>query len=333
MSRLIDRRFICLAMVLSVCLCGCTRLSSGPVPLACLDLTGPVWVGIIPYEPEPEWSEDRRPERPNFAIPQKQLPLIGKDRRLTIAGRQFDTDLPTGIRIHSAASHDGCGYLTVVSAKATVFLLRKQDHWYVTVASWSAENPSTVLRARFSFIPGLIYLLCDDDALAEELRFSITVQQDSDFTERVALTDVAMGMEGIPWAEPDEQLLLGAYRVDDSHRLHLLNHSGEEIVLPLPEPLAMSHRSGPRDDLAQTIFRVENHGILCHTALGWSLFSVTGQPLGYFPFPEILPGTWTDPMIRGHALYVLRTIGPHGVYYRLDPKTGTNIQEDPPPQP
>lgn len=331
MSRRTGCRFITLLLV-TVCICGCTRVSSGPVPLECGDLTGPVWVGLVPFEIEEDsgWSA-KQPARTNYAPPPKLLPLIGKNRRLTIADRSFDTDLPTGIRIHSAASHDACGYLTVVSAKARVFLLRRQGNWYVTAASWSAEKPSTVLRTRFSFVPGLVYLLCDDDALAEELRYDNFTQRDSDFTQRVALTDLASQMHGIPWAEREEQPLAAAYRVDDSLTLHLSRWRDSDLVLALPEPLGAPHRSAPMDELDEAVFRIQDHGILCHTTTGWAMFSFTGEALGFFPFPQIR--AWTDPVVRGNALYVIHPVGPSSICYRLDIRNGKAIEEALPPHP
>lgn len=307
MIRRNDCRLV-LLMLLTVCICGCTRFASEPDRLL---LNHPpkkrIWVS------GPELVRTLR---------------VDDEHRIEVSDLKgaFTTDLPVGLVIHSLASYEDPYSLTVVSADARVFHLEHGEKGYATAGFFRTDKPATVLQVRFSFVPGLVYLLCDDDQLKVEI--TDTEQRYPDFDIRVALGKGTNVLHGVPWEDPAEAPLTGVYRTEED-TLHLTRRSGAHLALILPEPLVEPQRDGPMDDLAQAVFVFPNNWIVCHVEHGWAVFSLGGRLLGHFQFEGPSPGWWMDPVIRDGQLFVSQRTGPSGNTYRLDLTNGTIFKQVP----
>lgn len=230
---------------------------------------------------------------------------------------------PAAGKLKGAVLYPASGILLTVTKASIVTLYQARDGDWVAGPSWSPKVESRLDSVRFTRVPGLIHLLWID--VAHEASIGDWAQEYPDRYDRVALTDEAASWHGVPIGDPEQRLLSAAYRVR-SGGLDLITDSIAGTRIELREPLGEPFRSGPGDDLAQSVFVFPGRGILCRTESGWSLHECDGTWRQSFPAEGIQWGWWCDPTWGPEGPKLLHCTGPNGTWYRLDEASGKLVE-------
>ena len=171
-------------------------------------------------------------------------------------------------------------------------------------------------------MPGLLYVLDYDIKKEEELRSDLLDRQDyADIYSRLAMTKAAEEWNAVPTGDAKAALLDVAYETDRT-QIWLWTAADKVMTLPTKHPLASPFRSGPGDDLAQSLFFLPDRRVLTLMADGWELFAADGKEIQFFAWPEDAGGWWHDPVLKDGQITVYLQNGPGGTNYTLDMTAG-----------
>ncbi|MBI5774434.1 MAG: hypothetical protein HZA89_11910 [Verrucomicrobia bacterium] len=259
-----------------------------------------------------------------------ELPL-SSGLKLTAAGQLSHGEkllppVPDSGAIFGAAYYPTMQTLLVVRSNAAVSYYATKDEAFSEVDNFTPTYLARAKLVRFTKVPGLVYVLTVDVRKEEELgelgRRGVRAQEYPDRYHRVALTKAAQEWHGVPVADAKEKLLGGCYKLSEK-QLNLFLPESKPINIKLPQELAPPFRSGPYDDLAQSVFIFPGNGIVCLTTKGWSLHEMNGKLRKWFSVEGIQILWWRDPSFKGGDFFVNAAMG---ATYQMDVASGKLIK-------
>lgn len=263
----------------------------------------------------------------------------------TRAGRfvyKSQTLPPVSIQGHlyGAAYYPRCKMLLTVTKEGSVRCYAIKNQSFTQLGGFKPSCPARTFSVRFSRVPGLAYLQVIDIKLDTALHRKPASGKDQKFQPylksyqhypskyyRLALISSAKPWHGIPVTNSDEHVLGGGY-TNVGRQIHLSLPHNRTLTLDIlrREKLAAPSRSGPYDELAQSVYLFPGRGITCLTTNGWALYDWRGRLRRWFFRKRAESDWWSDPVYKNGSFFVERRTGPGGDWYRMDVKSGRLVK-------
>ena len=258
--------------------------------------------------------------------------LAEADGNLLLDGKKLERPRHLRPRV-AAALYTRRGLLVSVQSDGSADLYKQVGETWKLHSRLAPDVECRNESVRLTIVPGLVYLLNYDAKKEARLKSSVVSLDDyADISRRLCLTESAERFHAVPLQNRYEPLLGAAYREPGPGEKNVMLCTSEHdaVNIDVAGTLAAPFRSGPGDDLAQSLFIEPSLGIAALTADGWSICDSAGKNLGKCSTAAITGGWWSDPTYHDGHFYVHFRTGPGGTTYRVDPDAGKLVEEPKP---
>jgi len=243
------------------------------------------------------------------------------DGRL-VAGQPLALQQPAG-KVYAAAYYPAARTLATVDEHAVTRLYERAGDVLALTQTRPPHEPDPRYRlgpirpvsARFSRIPGLVYLTWS----YPEPR--TPVQTGWQYSERLALGTRARNWHAVTADDSRVVFLEYTYRVLSSRFLELFPPDGKRIVIRLPAPLGTVRDGTPPYLGSEPVFVLPGRAIICKIRSGWSLHSRYGQLIRYFPLGRTDNWGWYGTTYQNGHFYVFQAVKGF-LFYQMDIRAG-----------